>query len=58
MVRFDAKLHQKDVKTVFLNSDIDETVYTMQLENFMSGESKQIVCKLKKPIYGIKQASP
>ena len=46
-----------DVKTAFLNGDIDETIYMLQPENFISGDPKSMVCKLKKPIYGLKQAS-
>ena len=46
-----------DVKIVFLNSIIDETIYMVQQKNFVSGDTKQIVCKLKKSIYGLKQAS-
>ena len=57
VAHFDLELHQIDVKTVFLNGDIDETIYMVQLDNFLSGDAKQIVCKLKKSIYGLKQAS-
>ena len=46
-----------DVKTSFLNGDIDETIYMVQPENFVSGEAKKMVYKLKKSIYGLKQAS-
>ena len=46
-----------DVKTAFLNGDIDETIYMVQPENFVSGDTKKMVCKLKKSIYGLKQAS-
>ena len=46
-----------DVKTKFLNSDIDEMIYIVQPKSFMSGDLKNIVCKLKKSIYKIKQAS-
>ena len=52
----DLELHQMDVKTVFLNGDIDEMVYMLQLETIL-GDSKNTVCKLKKPIYELKQAS-
>ena len=54
---FDLELHQMDVKTAFLNGDIDETIYMIQPENFVSGDPKRMVCKLKKSIYGLKQAS-
>jgi len=46
-----------DVKTVFLNGDIDETIYMMQPENFVSSDSKSMLCKLNKSIYGLKQDS-
>jgi len=46
-----------DVKTTFLNGDIDETIYMVQPENFVSGNSKSMVCKLKKFIYSLKRAS-
>ena len=54
---FNLELHQMDVKTSFLNGDIDETIYMVQPENFMSGDTKKMVCNLKKSIYGLKQAS-
>ena len=51
---YDLKLHEMDVKTVFLNGNIDETIYMVQPENFKSNDSKQLVCKLKRSIYGLK----
>ncbi|RDY08256.1 hypothetical protein CR513_07534, partial [Mucuna pruriens] len=57
VTHFDLELHQMDVNTTFLNGDIDETIYMMQSENFVSNEYKSMVCKLKKSIYGLKQAS-
>ena len=57
VAHYDLELHQLDVKIVFLNGDIEETIYMMQPENFESKESKHLVCKLKKSIYGLKQAS-
>lgn len=57
VAHFDLELHQMDVKTTFLNGDIDETIYMVQPENFVSDDAKQMVCKLKKSIYGLKQAS-
>ena len=57
VAHFDLELQQMDVKTTFLNSDIEEEVYMEQLEGFFSKEGKHLVCKLKKSIYGLKQAS-
>ncbi|RDX73747.1 hypothetical protein CR513_46598, partial [Mucuna pruriens] len=57
VTHFDLELHHMDVKTVFLNGDIVETIYMVQSKNFVSNESKSMVCKLKKFIYGLKQAS-
>ncbi|RVW38473.1 Retrovirus-related Pol polyprotein from transposon TNT 1-94 [Vitis vinifera] len=54
---YDLELHQMDVKTAFLNDNIDETIYMVQPENFESKDSKQLVCRLKRSIYGLKQAS-
>ena len=57
VAHYDLELHQMDVKTAFLNGDIEEIIYMMQPENFVSGDSKSMVCKLNKSIYGLKQAS-
>lgn len=46
-----------DVKTAFLNGNIDEKIYMVQPENFVSGDPKNMVCRLTKSIYGLKQAS-
>ena len=46
-----------DVKTTFLNGNIDETIYMVQQKNFVSRDPKSMVCKLKKSINGLKQAS-
>nr|CAN71504.1 hypothetical protein VITISV_021017 [Vitis vinifera] len=53
MAHYDLELHQMDDKTVFLNGNIDETIYMVQLENFECNDSKQLVCKLKRSIYGL-----
>ena len=45
-----------DVRTAFLNGELKDEVYMMQLEGFTSiDESK--VCRLHKSIYGLKQTS-
>lgn len=39
VAHFDLKLHQMDVKTTFLNGNIDETLYVVHPENFVSRET-------------------
>ena len=50
-------LHQMDVKTVFLSVDLEENFSMDQLMWFLVEGKKHMVCKLKKSIYGLKQAS-
>lgn len=44
-----------DVTTAFLNGELKEEVYLEQPEGYILGKNK--VCKLKRAIYGLKQAS-
>ena len=57
VAHFDMELHHMDVKTAFLNGDLNEEVYMMQPEGFEANNSGTLVCRLKKSIYGLKQAS-
>ena len=57
VAHFDLELQQKDVKTTFLNGDLEEEVYMKQTEGFSFREGEHLVCKLKKFIYNLKQAS-
>jgi hypothetical protein len=50
------KLHQMDVKTIFLNGVIEEEVYIEKPQGFEVEDRKSHVCKLKKALYGLKQA--
>ena len=54
---FDFDLHPMDVKTTFLNGNLEGEVYMKQSAGFSSSEGEHLVCKLKKSIYGLKQAS-
>ena len=46
-----------DVKTAFLNRDLEKDVYMDQPVGFNEEGKEHMVCKLKKSIYGLKQAS-
>ena len=46
-----------DVKTVFLNGNLEEEIYMLQPEGFITKNQEHMVCKLKMSIYGLKQAS-
>ena len=50
------EIHQMDVKTTFLNGDLDEEIYMEQLEGFIAPGQEKKVCKLVKLLYGLKQA--
>ena len=54
---FDYEIWQMDVKTAFLNDNLNKSIYMMQLEGFVSPDREQKVCKLQRSIYGLKQAS-
>src|SRR4051812_37375628 len=54
---FDYEIWQMDVKTTFLNGNLEEDVYMIQPEGFVDPENASKVCKLQKSIYGLKKAS-
>lgn len=49
-------VHHLDVTTAYLNSDLTDEVYMSQPEYFQSDDSPEKVLRLKKAIYGLKQA--
>jgi hypothetical protein len=54
VAHFNLELHQMDVKTAFLNGDLDEQVFMKQPEGFAPEGQEHLVCKLNKSIYGLK----
>lgn len=57
VAHYDLELHQMDVKTAFLNGELEEEIYMDQPEGFVATGTENLVCRLRKSIYGLKQAS-
>ena len=49
-------VHQMDVKTTFLNGELEEEIYMDQPDGFVIEGQKGLVCKLFKSLYDLKQA--
>jgi hypothetical protein len=49
------KVYQMDVKSTFLNGDLEEEVYMEKPEELSLIDNPNYVCKLKKALYGLKQ---
>ena len=50
------EVHQMDVKTAFLNGELQEEIYMEQPEGFIATGNERKVCRLVKSLYGLKQA--
>ena len=55
--QYDYDISQMDVKIAFLNGNLEEEIYMMQPEGFIAKNQEHMVCKLKRSIYELKQAS-
>jgi hypothetical protein len=44
------------VKTTFLHGDLEEEIYMSQPEGFDVKAKKELVCKMKKSMYGLKKS--
>ena len=55
---YDLIVHQMNVKFTFLNHKLDEKIYMKLSDEFKnSGENKNVVCRLLKSLYELKQLS-
>ena len=52
----DLEIHQLDVKTAFLNRNLEEEVYMQQPQGFVDPEFPHLMCKLHKSLYGLHQS--
>ena len=50
------QIYQLDVKTAFLNGELQEDVFVDQPEGFVIAGNEDKVYKLRKALYGLKQA--
>ena len=50
----DLELEQLDVKMTFLHGNLEEKIFMIQPERFKQPGTKNLVCKLKKSLYGLK----
>jgi hypothetical protein len=54
VAHYDLELHQMDVKTTFLNRDLEKNVYMAQPKDFVVEEKESMGRRLKKSIYRLK----
>ena len=57
VAHMDLELHQMDVKTTFLNGELNKEIYMEQLVGFIIQGQDRKVCRLNRSIYDINQSS-
>jgi hypothetical protein len=57
VAHYDLELHHMDVKTTFMNGELVENVLMAQPKGFVVKGKEHMGCRLRKSIYGLKQAS-
>jgi ATP-binding cassette subfamily B (MDR/TAP) protein 1 len=52
----DLELEQLDVKIAFLHGELEHEIYMDHHEDFVVPGKEDLVCKLKRSLYGLKQS--
>ena len=52
----DWEMHQVDMTSTYLNAPLDEEVYVLLPAGILKPGQENMVCKLNKVLYGLKQA--
>lgn len=55
--KLDWEIQQMDVKTAFLNGDLDTEIYMRQPPGYVDKSHPDYVCKVKRSLYGLKQSA-
>ena len=55
-VQYGMELYQMDVDVAFLNGHLKEEIFMKQPDGFIAKSKENLMCKLKKSIYGFKQS--
>ena len=55
--QLDLEVHQMDIKTAFLNGELENEIYMKQPEGYVDKDRLDIVCKLQKSLYGLKHCN-
>jgi hypothetical protein len=53
---YDMEIEKMDVKTKFLHWDLEEEIHMKHLKGFTIKGKKELVCKFKRYLYGLKQS--
>ncbi len=52
----DMEIHQMDMKTAFLNGELEKEIYMEHPQRFVHEGGEHLMCKLHKSLYGLKQS--
>jgi len=50
-------LYKLEVSLFFINGHLDKDIYMMQPKGFIANNQEDMMCKLQRSIYGLKQTS-